>query len=69
MPNEHTTEPRLRELHGVASLSLRKAVETEPDSWWQHFVFGVMKRDAALRFIEIHNKHHLKIIADILAKG
>ncbi|TDI84345.1 MAG: DUF1569 domain-containing protein [Caldithrix sp.] len=67
LPNEQTTESELRELLAEASLSAQKAAESDCDCWWKHFAFGVMKRDEALRFVEIHNKHHLKIISDILS--
>ena len=68
IPNEQSTESALRELLAEANLSAQKAVEADRDCWWKHFAFGVMKRDEALKFVEIHNKHHLKIISDILSK-
>lgn len=34
--------------------------------WWKHGIFGVMDPRGALKFIEVHNHHHLKIIEDIL---
>jgi len=61
------TESGLRELLAEASLSAQKAAESDCDCWWKHFAFGVMKRDEALKFVEIHNKHHLKVISDILS--
>ena len=67
IPNEQTTEAGLRELLAEASLSAQKAAESNGDCCWKHFAFGVMKRDDALRFVEIHNRHHLKIISDILS--
>ena len=69
IPDEQTTESGLRELLAEASLSAQKAAESDCDCWWKHFAFGVMKRDEALKFVEIHNKHHLKIISDILSNG
>ena len=67
IPNDQTTESALRELLAEASLSAQKAAESDCDCWWKHFAFGVMKRDEALKFVEIHNKHHLKIVSDILS--
>ena len=69
IPNEQTTESGLRELLSEASMSAQKATESDCDCWWKHFAFGVMKRDEALKFVEIHNKHHLKIISDILSNN
>lgn len=66
-PNEQTTESELRELLAETNQSVQKAAESDCDCWWEHFAFGIMKRDAALKFVEIHNKHHLKIISDILS--
>jgi hypothetical protein len=44
-----------------------EARQLDPQVWFRHFAFGVLRRDDALRFIGIHNRHHLKIIEDILA--
>ncbi len=67
IPTDQATESGLRELLAEAGLSAQKAAESDCDCWWKHFSFGVMKRDEALKFVEIHNKHHLKIIFDILS--
>lgn len=44
-----------------------EANDLDPQSWFNHFAFGVLRRDKTLRFIQIHNHHHLRIIADIAA--
>ena len=69
LPNEEITELGLRELLSKAKLSVQQAAESNYECWWAHIRFGVMKRDEALKFVEIHNKHHLKIISDILSKA
>jgi len=66
-PSTETNEFKLLEMLSAAHSAVEKAAEVNQNCWWEHMYFGVMKRDDALRFIEIHNKHHLKIIADILA--
>lgn len=48
---------------------LRRVAEADPGQWWDHFAFGAMSRDQTLRFVGIHNRHHLRIIADIRAAG
>lgn len=59
IPTDQATESGLRELLAEAGLSAQKAAESDCDCWWKHFSFGVMKRDEALKFVEIHNKHYL----------
>ncbi len=41
--------------------------DLDPKAWFKHFAFGVLDRDKTLRFISIHNRHHLRIISDIRA--
>jgi hypothetical protein len=38
-------------------------------AWFKHFALGVLPRDRALRFLDVHNRHHLKIVAEILSAG
>lgn len=37
-----------------------------PHSNFNHPIFGLLNKEQSLKFIGIHNKHHLKIIRDIL---
>ena len=46
---------------------LTEVHDLDPKTWFKHFAFGVLDRDKALRFILIHNRHHLRIISDIVA--
>ncbi|MBO6605604.1 DUF1569 domain-containing protein [Psychroserpens sp.] len=32
---------------------------------FKHYVFGILNKSKAIRFIEMHTKHHLKIVDDI----
>ncbi|GAA4949969.1 hypothetical protein GCM10023314_24170 [Algibacter agarivorans] len=44
-----------------------KAVKPLPKtSHFKHHVFGMLAKQQTLRFLEIHTKHHLKIVNDIL---
>lgn len=40
-----------------------------PDRWFRHFAFDVLRRDEALRFLEIHTNHHLRIIRRIARRA
>ena len=46
---------------------LELARQLPPDAWFRHFAFGTMKRDRTLRFLRIHNRHHARIVEDIVA--
>ncbi len=65
-PSESITEAELRELLASGREALEQAVHADPSAWWKHFAFGVMRRDTAIKFIHLHNRHHLKIVDDIL---
>lgn len=35
-------------------------------SYFKHHIFGMLTKQQTLRFLEMHTKHHLKIVNDIL---
>ncbi len=47
-------------------IQLTKINDLDKNSFFPHPIFGHMNKDEAIRFIEIHTEHHLKIIRDIL---
>jgi len=57
----------LRALLDRSESLIEQVADAAPGKWWKHFAFGVMDRDQALRFMGIHNRHHLRIVADIRA--
>lgn len=67
IPSRESSGSELQKLLTSTRNVLARASECPPDSWWEHAVFGVMRRDMAIRFIGIHNRHHLAIISDILS--
>lgn len=69
LPKEATTPAELTAFLEKVRGQVTAAVNANADGYWNHFIFGIMKRDDALKFVAIHNNHHLKIIADILAKA
>lgn len=65
VPGEHASAEKLSEMLDQAEAQLRETLKLDKNCWFKHHVFGVLKRDAAIRFLAIHNRHHLKIIGDI----
>ena len=66
LPNQDITAQDLDELLTRARTVLDAASQSDPACWWKHFAFGVMRRDTAIKFIHVHNRHHLSIITDII---
>ncbi len=57
------------ELEGLLQESERlldEARQVSADHWFRHFAFGVLDRDRTLKFLGIHNRHHARIVRDIL---
>ena len=73
-PKNVHPEPAPERAHLESCLqSARDHVEAirglEAQAWFRHFVFDVLTRDEALRFLEIHTDHHLRIMADIARRA
>ena len=66
VPSEGVSEEELRALLDESERQLEAARVAPPDAWFRHFAFGVLDRDRTLKFIGIHNRHHLRIVQDIL---
>jgi len=66
VPSEGVTEDELRVLLDESGRQLEAARAAPPDAWFRHFAFGVLDRDRTLKFIRIHNRHHLRIVQDTL---
>lgn len=66
LPKQGVEAGELTALLDECSDWLGRAAAASPDQWFEHFVFGVLKRDRTLRFLEVHNRHHLRIAGDIL---
>lgn len=63
------TERAPAELHArldEAAALTERARRADPAAWFRHFGLGVLRRDRALRFLDIHHRHHLRIVRDIL---
>jgi hypothetical protein len=65
LPKQDVSQEELSALLDESERMLAAARELDRGAWFEHFAFGVLARDRALRFVEIHNRHHLRIISDI----
>ena len=66
-PPEQPSLDELERMARVARESLQRLVDADPESYFNHHIFGVVQRDPAIRFVDIHSRHHLRIIKEIVA--
>lgn len=59
------TEEALLDFIQKSRKSIETAVHLKPKAYFEHPFFGLLSRDKAILFLEIHTEHHLKIIRDI----
>ncbi len=67
LPKQDVPPAELRTLLDRSERMLTEVHDLDRRTWFRHFAFGVLDRDKTLRFILIHNRHHLRIISDIMA--
>ncbi len=65
LPRQDVSPEELGTLLDQSERFLTEVPDLDPKTWFRHFAFGVLDRDKTLRFIRIHNRHHLRIISDI----
>ena len=68
-PQQNVTQEALVALLDESERACAAAKKSDRVSWFKHFAFGTLDRDKTLRLIAIHNRHHLRIISDIMAAG
>ena len=67
LPRQDVSPTELSTLLDQSQRILTEVPDLDPKTWFRHFVFGVLDRDKTMRLILIHNRHHLRIISDIVA--
>ena len=67
LPRADISVAELTSLLEEAGRQVEAAGNLDGRRWFNHFMFGVLKRDDALRFLRIHNRHHLRIVSDIVS--
>ena len=60
---------RLHELLESARELLAEAQRLPADAWFRHFALGVLDRDECLRFLAVHNAHHVRIAREVVASA
>ena len=66
LPRQDVSAAELGTLLDQSERILTEVHDLDPKAWFRHFVFGVLDRDKTVRLILIHNRHHSRIISDIL---
>ena len=67
LPKQDVPPADLWTLLDQAERILTEVHDLDRKTWFRHPVFGVLDRNKTLRFILIHNRHHLRIISDIVS--
>ena len=67
VPKQDVTPAELLTLLDEAERRLNDVSQLDAGTWFKHFAFGVLDRDKTIKVIRIHNRHHLRIISDIVA--
>ena len=68
LPPEIITEDDLRKQLQASKKLIEQVKPLPKTSHFIHHVFGTLSKQQVLRFLEVHTKHHLKIVNDIKNK-
>lgn len=66
VPKAPVTQTELLAMIDESVREIARASTFDRRAWIRHPVFGPLHRNDALKFARIHNRHHLRIVADIL---
>jgi hypothetical protein len=69
VPKESVDQEELLRLLDESVIRMREAHTMDRRHWFTHPLLGPMDRDGALKFVLVHNRHHRRIIEDILHRG
>ena len=68
VPTQIANSATLREQLNSAKELYQKMLNCKPNQYFSHPYFGMLNLKTTLLFLQIHTKHHLKIIDDIVNK-
>ncbi|ULC59998.1 DUF1569 domain-containing protein [Flaviramulus sp. BrNp1-15] len=66
LPPEIIHEKDLKNQLETARAHIERLKTLPKSAYFKHFIFGMLSKKKTLRFLEMHTKHHLKIVRDIL---
>lgn len=66
IPTLDVGERVLEKVLGEAEAWLDRLPMMGDDCWYRHFALGVLAKRDAMRFMIVHNAHHLAIVAEVL---
>ncbi len=66
VPKSSVPQSELFAMLDTSAELLGMASSLDRGTWFTHPFLGPMNRDQALKFVLVHNSHHLKIVSDIL---
>lgn len=66
MVHEIPSEDELIRSIEKARSAVQKLDPTENTGYFEHHIFGILGQARVVRFLQIHNGHHLRIVRDIL---
>ena len=61
-------EQTLLEHLKIVTLKIQGLENMSPDKYFEHPYFGNLRLNKTIKFLDIHTKHHLEIINDIMKK-
>ena len=68
-PAKNFTIDTLKDHIYISKQKMGALESLKPNNYFKHPFFGKLNLKPAIKFIEIHTKHHINIINDILTKG
>ena len=66
LPAEKLDLKSLQELVLFTQKNILKLNKIDPNAFFEHRIFGHLNLKHTIRFLKIHNLHHIKIIKDII---
>ena len=66
-PQDQFSEQQLRDKIAGVKLFFSDYEQLYANAHFKHPIFGHINKKKAIRFMEVHSEHHLKIIRDILS--